>query len=48
MNKNKIFAGGGYTAPELDVILVNAEFGVDVSSEYSDIENTPSYDYGDF
>lgn len=47
MIKRNIFAEE-YTAPELDVILVNAEFGVDVSSEYSDIEDTLSKDYGDF
>ncbi|MBQ4499509.1 MAG: hypothetical protein II985_04670 [Alistipes sp.] len=47
MIKRNIFAEE-YNAPELDIVLVNAEFGVDVSSEDGDIENAPSWDYGEF
>ena len=47
MIKNNLFAEE-YTAPELDIVLVNAEFGVDVSSEYGDIDKAPSWDYGEF
>lgn len=37
-----------YAAPELDIVLVNAEFGVEVSSENGDIDKAPSWDYGEF
>lgn len=37
-----------YAAPELDIIAVNAEFGVDVSSDEGDIDTAPSWDYGEF
>lgn len=47
MNKRNLFAEE-YNAPELDIVLVNAEFGVDVSSEYGDIDKAPSWDYGEF
>ncbi len=47
MIKRNIFAEE-YNAPELDIVLVNAEFGVDVSSEDGDIDSAPSWDYGEF
>ena len=47
MIKRNIFAEE-YTAPELDIISVVAEFGVAVSSGDSDLEDAPSKDYGDF
>lgn len=47
MNKRNLFAEE-YTAPELDIVLVNAEFGVEVSSEEGDINTAPSWDYGEF
>ena len=47
MIKRNIFAEE-YNAPELDIVLVNAEFGVDVSSEDGDIDKAPSWDYGEF
>ena len=47
MNKHNLSAEE-YTAPELDIVLVNAEFGIDVSSEYGDIDKAPSWDYGEF
>ncbi len=47
MIKRNIFAEE-YNAPELDIVLVNAEFGVVVSSEYGDIDSAPSWDYGEF
>ena len=47
MIKRNIFAEE-YNAPELDIVLVNAEFGVEVSSEDGDIDSAPSWDYGEF
>ena len=47
MIKNYLFAEE-YTAPELDIVLVNAEFGVEISSEDGDIDSAPSWDYGEF
>lgn len=47
MIKNNLFAEE-YKAPELDIVLVNAEFGVVVSSEEGDIDSAPSWDYGEF
>ena len=47
MNKRNLFAEE-YATPELDTVAVNAEFGVDVSSEYGDIDKAPSWDYGEF
>ena len=47
MIKRNIFAEE-YVAPELDILLVNAEFGVELSSEEEDFEDAPWWDYGDF
>lgn len=47
MNKRNLLAEE-YTAPELDTIAVNAEFGVIVSTDEGDIENAHSWDYGEF
>lgn len=47
MNKRNLLAEE-YAAPELDIVLVNAEFGVEVSSEESDIDTAPSWNYGEF
>ena len=47
MIKRNIFAEE-YTAPELDIISVVAEFGVELSSDESDLEDAPSWDYGEF
>ena len=47
MIKRNIFAEE-YTAPELDILSVVAEFGVELSSDESDLEDVPSWDYGEF
>ncbi len=47
MIKRNIFAEE-YVAPELDILLVTAEFGVELSSEESDLDDAPSLDYGEF
>ena len=47
MNKHNLSAEE-YATPELDIVLVNAEFGVVVSSEEGDIDSAPSWDYGEF
>ncbi len=47
MIKCNIFAEE-YVAPELDILSVTAEFGVELSSDEQDFEDAPWYEYGDF
>ena len=46
MRKQNFFEGGGYSAPELEVISTTVEQGFTLSSGV-DFENANELDYGD-